>query len=77
MLKPRVGEIVVISSPLNFFTMVVFPALSRPLCNTIIHWNSWKKELGKSRRRKDGWWLVGERAITTTKDIDYGTETSE
>ena len=31
MLKPRVGEIVLMSSPLNFFRIVVFPALSRPL----------------------------------------------
>ena len=29
--NPRVGEIVSISSPLNFFTIVVFPALSKPL----------------------------------------------
>ena len=32
-LKPRVGDIVVMSSPLNFFRIVVFPALSRPLNN--------------------------------------------
>lgn len=31
MLKPRVGEMVSMSSPLNFFRMVVLPALSRPL----------------------------------------------
>ncbi len=31
MLKPNVGEIVSIASPLNFFKIVVFPALSRPL----------------------------------------------
>ena len=31
MLKPRVGEMVSISSPLNFFKIVVLPALSRPL----------------------------------------------
>jgi len=31
MLKPKVGEIVSISSPLNFFRIVVFPALSSPL----------------------------------------------
>lgn len=31
MLKPRVGLIESMSSPLNFFTMVVLPALSRPL----------------------------------------------
>lgn len=30
-LKPKVGEMVLISSPRNFFTIVVFPALSRPL----------------------------------------------
>lgn len=30
MLNPRVGEMVEISSPLIRFTMVVFPALSRP-----------------------------------------------
>lgn len=31
MLNPRVGEMVVISSPLMRFRMVVLPALSRPL----------------------------------------------
>lgn len=31
MLNPRVGLTVMISSPFNFFTIVVFPALSRPL----------------------------------------------
>jgi len=31
MLKPNVGSIVLISSPLNFFKIVVLPALSRPL----------------------------------------------
>lgn len=31
MLKPSVGEMVLMSSPLNFLRMVVFPALSRPL----------------------------------------------
>ena len=31
MLKPRVGEMVSIGSPLIFFRMVVLPALSRPL----------------------------------------------
>lgn len=31
MLKPSVGEMVLTSSPLNFFRMVVFPALSKPL----------------------------------------------
>jgi hypothetical protein len=31
MLKPNVGQITLMSSPLNFFRMVVFPALSRPL----------------------------------------------
>jgi hypothetical protein len=31
MLKPSVGEIVETSSPVNFFKMVVLPALSRPL----------------------------------------------
>lgn len=31
MLKPSVGEMVLTSSPLNFFRIVVFPALSRPL----------------------------------------------
>ena len=30
-LNPKVGEIVLMSSPINFFKMVVFPALSRPL----------------------------------------------
>lgn len=37
MLKPRVGEIVSISSPLNFFKIVVFPALSNPL-NKVKEW---------------------------------------
>lgn len=32
-LNPRVGAIVEISSPLNFLTIVVFPALSSPLHN--------------------------------------------
>ena len=31
MLKPNVGEIVLMSSPMNLFSMVVFPALSSPL----------------------------------------------
>lgn len=31
MLKPRVGLTPAISSPLSFFSIVVFPALSRPL----------------------------------------------
>ena len=31
MLKPSVGEMVLMSSPLNFFRIVVLPALSRPL----------------------------------------------
>ena len=31
MLNPNVGSIVLISSPLNFFKIVVLPALSRPL----------------------------------------------
>ena len=31
MLKPRVGEIVSMSSPLYFFSIVVLPALSNPL----------------------------------------------
>lgn len=31
MLNPSVGDIVLTSSPLNFFRIVVFPALSRPL----------------------------------------------
>ncbi len=31
MLNPSVGEIVVMSSPLRRFTIVVLPALSRPL----------------------------------------------
>ena len=31
MLNPRVGSIVLISSPLNFFKIVVLPALSSPL----------------------------------------------
>lgn len=35
MLNPSVGSIVLISSPLNFFKIVVFPALSRPLRNVV------------------------------------------
>ncbi len=31
MVNPRVGAILVMSSPLNFLTTVVFPALSKPL----------------------------------------------
>lgn len=31
MLNPKVGLIVSIGSPLNFFKIVVFPALSKPL----------------------------------------------
>ena len=31
MLNPNVGDISSISSPLNFFTIVVLPALSKPL----------------------------------------------
>lgn len=31
MLKPRVGSMALMSSPLNFFTIVVLPALSSPL----------------------------------------------
>lgn len=31
MLKPSVGSMVLMSSPLNFLTIVVLPALSRPL----------------------------------------------
>ena len=39
MLNPRVGEIVSMSSPLNFFKIVVFPALSRPLIYALRHEN--------------------------------------
>ena len=35
MLNPSVGSMVLISSPLNFFKIVVFPALSRPLRNLV------------------------------------------
>ena len=31
MLKPNVGEMVLMSSPMNFFSIVVLPALSKPL----------------------------------------------
>ena len=34
MLNPNVGSIVLISSPLNFFKIVVLPALSSPLLNS-------------------------------------------
>jgi len=45
MLNPRVGLISSMSSPLNFFTIVVFPALSSPL------WfmSAVKQERGKIR----------------------------
>ncbi len=36
MLKPRVGLISEVSSPLMRLTMVVFPALSSPLCGATI-----------------------------------------
>ena len=36
MLKPSVGDITDISSPLNFFSIVVFPALSKPLPALIV-----------------------------------------
>ena len=32
MLNPKVGLILLMSSPLSFLRIVVFPALSRPLC---------------------------------------------
>lgn len=49
MLKPNVGDIWVMSSPINFFRMVVFPALSRPL--------NWREgEVGGEG------WRGGERA---------------
>lgn len=35
MLKPKVGLMPMMSSPLSFLRMVVFPALSRPLTITI------------------------------------------
>lgn len=35
MLNPNVGSIVLISSPLNFFKIVVFPALSSPLWHVV------------------------------------------
>jgi hypothetical protein len=35
MLKPKVGQITLMSSPLNFFRIVVFPALSRPLIQNV------------------------------------------
>jgi len=36
MLKPRVGEILSMSSPLNFLRIVVLPALSSPRIRTLI-----------------------------------------
>lgn len=39
MLKPSVGEMVSMSSPLNFLRMVVLPALSRPLGYTRLRRN--------------------------------------
>lgn len=39
MLKPSVGEMVSMSSPLNFLRMVVLPALSRPLGHTRLRRN--------------------------------------
>lgn len=35
-LNPRVGEILSMSSPLNFLIMVVLPALSKPKTNSLI-----------------------------------------
>ena len=35
MLNPSVGLIVSMSSPLNFFSIVVLPALSRPLSTAV------------------------------------------
>lgn len=35
MLNPNVGSIVLVGSPLYFFSIVVFPALSKPLIKTV------------------------------------------
>ena len=41
MLNPNVGSIVLISSPLNFFKIVVLPALSRPLSTVSRRWHQY------------------------------------
>lgn len=41
MMKPRVGLTVLTSSPMIFFTMVVFPALSSPLDHAVSSVQSW------------------------------------
>ena len=41
MLNPNVGSIVLISSPLNFFKIVVLPALSRPLSTVSRKWHQY------------------------------------
>lgn len=56
MLKPSVGAISVMSSPLNFFRMVVLPALSSPKEWPIHHRSShWRKRKFSSRNREGGW----------------------
>ena len=55
MLKPSVGEITDISSPLNFFSIVVFPALSKPLSLTNSSENNFKKSLKSAlNKSRDG-----------------------
>lgn len=48
-LNPNVGEIWVISSPINFFRIVVFPALSRPLNR-----RRRKEEIAREKMRRKG-----------------------
>ena len=53
MLNPKVGEMVLMSSPMNFFKMVVLPALSKPLRESsktlnhelliVKHWDTWTR----------------------------------
>ena len=52
MLKPKVGDMVLISSPKNLFTIVVLPALSRPLhTHTHTHTQSVKERITQGKVR--------------------------
>ena len=46
MLNPNVGSIVLMSSPLNFFKIVVLPALSRPLPTVVKEQNKFGATTG-------------------------------
>ena len=54
MLKPSVGMIVLMSSPLNFLKMVVFPALSSPLFITQAKEERRKEERGGREAEEGG-----------------------